>query len=561
MTDGLPEPDWPRPWAKVHERLGVAVPPFDDRPIGAHVERHAEARPDAPALFFGGRTISYAELDRMAGALAAGLKARGVGRGDVVGLHLPNLPQYAAGVVAVSKLGAVGSGVSPLLAPPELGHQLADSRAKAVITLDALAPALAKMDAPESLELVVVTTPTDAFAPGAPDLPEVGSAAIASNGEVIAELVDPVRQVETRPEDTAFIQYTGGTTGRPKGAMLSIRTLMHNPRAFNAASPYREYEEVVATAFPMFHIAGLSVFTASMIYGAQVFLVPNPRDTKGFAEMMRARPPTLMSAVPALYDMLLAEPAFRDADFSRLRIAASGAAPLPASTIRKLNDTIGEGRIADAFGMTETGPCYTFHPPSVRKEGTIGLPMPGAEVRIVDVETGTKLMPFGEPGEIACAGPQVMQGYLGLPEESERALREHAGRRWMFSGDVGSMDEEGYITLRDRAKDMLIVGGYKVFSVEVEDQVKGRRGVEACALVGTPDEDRPGNDVVHLFLALNEEGRARGRAPVSDEVVTFIRETMAPYKVPRHVHVVDAIPLTPVGKIDKKALRVWAGGG
>ena len=245
-------------------------------------------------------------------------------------------------------------------------------------------------------------------------------------------------------------------------------------------------------------------------------------------------------------------------DFSRLRLAVSGAAPLPRATARALASVIGEGKLADAFGMTETGPCYTFHPPSVRREGAVGLPMPGAEVRVVDAETGEPV-PLGEPGEITCAGPQVMKGYLNLPEESARALRRHAGRVWMHSGDVGSMDEDGYLTLHDRAKDMLIVGGFKVFSVEVEDHLKALETVEACAVVGVPDADRPGNDVVHLFVQPTRAGRALGEG-LGPELVAHARRTMAPYKAPRAIHVVDEIPLTPVGKIDKKALRARLAG-
>ena len=557
MTDdALPEPDWPRPWLAVHERLGVTMPPLDDTPLGAVCERHAGERPGAPALLFAGHAISYAALNEVADRLADGLSAGGIGRGDVVGIHLPNVPQYAVTLIAASKLGAVASGVSPLLAPPELSHQLADSRAACVVTLDALAPALAAMDpVPEGLRLAVVTAPGDALQPSAAKAPRLGGATVRSWQDVAAgrNAARPQQTAPADPHDTAVIQYTGGTTGRPKGAELSVRTLMNNPRAFNAANPYRIGEEVVVTAFPMFHIAGLSVFVGTMIAGGAFAMIPDPRDTHAYCRILAAHPPTLMSNVPALWEMLLANPDFARADFSRLRLAASGAAPLPRATAKRLSDVIGAGKIADAFGMTETGPCYTFHPPAVRKDGAVGLPMPGAEVRIVDVETGEPV-PLGEPGEIACAGPQVMKGYLGLPEESARALREHAGRRWMHSGDVGSMDEEGYITLHDRAKDMLIVGGFKVFSVEVEDHLRSLDTVEACAVVGRPDEDRPGNDVVHLFVQAAPAGRERGQA-LADDLTAHIRQTMAPYKVPRAVHLVDAIPLTPVGKIDKKALR------
>ena len=555
-AEGAP---WPRPWLKIHERLGLAPPPFDDRPLGAFVERFAQSHADRPALLFAGHEISYAQLDEMASRLGGALGSQGIGAGDVVGLHMPNVPQYVAALVALSKIGAIGSGVSPLLAPPELAYQLRDSGAKAVLTLSPLAPALAAMPGvPPGLELVVVTGPADALAPQPQETPAVGSARVTDWAGLMGAAALPARQQPVEPGATAMIQYTGGTTGRSKGAELSHRTLIHNPRQYTAHLPYGVGEEIVASAFPMFHIAGLTAIINALMHGATFMLFPDPRDVPSMIAAMTARPPTVLSAVPALYEMMLADPGFAKIDWSGLHTAATGAAPMPQATARRLAETLGEGKLSDAFGMTETGPCYTFHPPAVRREGAIGIPMPGAEVRIVDVETGTRDMPFGEPGEIISSGPQLMKGYRGLPEESARAIRHMDGARWMFSGDIGSMDEDGYVTLRDRAKDMLIVGGFKVFSVEVEDALKALPVVAASALVGTPDADRPGNDVVNLFVQLSEAGRTLGEARAVQEIGAFFRETMAPYKAPKRIHVVDAIPLTPVGKIDKKVLREQA---
>jgi len=205
--------------------------------------------------------------------------------------------------------------------------------------------------------------------------------------------------------------------------------------------------------------------------------------------------------------------------------------------------------------MTETGPCYVTHPATRYKPGSIGIPIAGTDVRIMDSETGTKDMPLGEPGEICTAGPQVMKGYLGLPEESARALREIDGHIWMYSGDVGYMDEEGYIFLCDRAKDMLIVGGFKVFSVEVEDKLCTLPEIASCAIIGTADEKRPGNDIVNLYIQLEPDYTGRDEAAIKETITAFCRANMAPYKVPKQIYIIDEIPLTPVGKIDKKALR------
>jgi long-chain acyl-CoA synthetase len=252
--------------------------------------------------------------------------------------------------------------------------------------------------------------------------------------------------------------------------------------------------------------------------------------------------------------MLLAHPEFADVDFSGLKTAKSGAAPLTRTTYDALAAVIGAGKFADVFGMTETGPCYINHPVAHYKIGSVGIPMPGADVRIMDVETGTKEMPLGEVGEIVTSGPQLMTGYLGLPDESARALREIDGVRYMYSGDVGYMGEDGYLFLCDRAKDMLVVGGFKVFSVEIEDKLKALPDVAESAIVGAPDAKRPGNDIVHLFVQRSAVSTGSD-AETEDRLRTWIRANMAPYKVPKHIHFLDEIPLTPVGKIDKKKMR------
>ena len=219
---------------------------------------------------------------------------------------------------------------------------------------------------------------------------------------------------------------------------------------------------------------------------------------------------------------------------------------------------LGEGKLSDMFGMTETGPVHVQNPPKHSKPASVGIPVPGAETRIVDLETGTKEMPFGEAGEIITTGPQVMKGYLNLPEESAKALREWRGKTWMYTGDVGYMDEDGYIYLCDRAKDMLIVGGFKVFSVEVEDKLQSLDFIAQSAVIATPDTKRPGNDVVNLYVELSPDSKDKDPASIEQEITEFCRSHMAAYKVPKVIKLIDEIPLTPVGKVDKKVLRAQA---
>jgi len=546
-----------RPWVKLHEELGIKPADPIDWPLGTYLEDNARKIPDAPALHYFAKTFNYADYNKEANKLANALSAMGVGKGDVVGCYLPNIPQYPIALAAISKIGAIGSGVSPLLAPPELTHQIRDAGIKVLITLSDLAPAVTGMtDVPDCLHTLVTCGAGDYL--GAPD---IGPTALdgkksVSYQQLIDGADDRFVQVDTHWNDTFMIQYTGGTTGKPKGAELSIRTLMHNPvMAATGDNPMAYGEERFFSAFPLFHAAGLALSLTAAVYGGSSELLPNPRDIDRICARMKENPPTRLAAVPALYDMMLAHPLFKDIDFSDLKYVRMGAAPMTSTTYQGLKDIVGEGKITDVFGMTETGPCYVTHPATRYKPGSIGIPIAGTDVRIMDSETGTKDMPLGEPGEICTAGPQVMKGYLGLPEESARALREIDGHIWMYSGDVGYMDEEGYIFLCDRAKDMLIVGGFKVFSVEVEDKLCTLPEIASCAIIGTADEKRPGNDIVNLYIQLEPDYTGRDEAAIKETITAFCRANMAPYKVPKQIYVIDEIPLTPVGKIDKKALR------
>ncbi len=545
-----------KPWIAFYEELGIETPDFEDLPVGSYVQTHARVRPNAPALAYFDKVISYSELNTAANQLANALTALGIKRGDVIGLHMPNIPQYAIAIIAISKMGAIGTGLSPLLAPPELAHQIKDGKVKIVISLSDLAGALAKMpEVPPSLKSVIVTGSADFLTRAPFECPDIKGVDVLTYLGLTDPAKETFEQKDVHWNDTFMIQYTGGTTGKPKGAMLSHRNVLHNTAQTTSINEWVEGEETIISAFPMFHIAGLSNALSTARFGGLFVLISNPRDTDFICQQIKAYPPTIMAGVPALYDMMSANPNFAKSEFSQLKTALTGAAPLTRTSYDALSAIIGKGKISDVFGMTETSPCYTGHPPKRYKLGSVGIPMPGVTVRIRDIETGERDMPIGEPGEIVCSGPQVMKGYLNLPEQTAHALREIDGERYMFSGDVGYMDEDGYIFLCDRAKDMLIVGGYKVFSVEVEDKLCALPEVAACAVVGSEDAERPGNDIVHLFVELSAKHKNDNPDSVTEKIIQFCREAMAPYKVPKHVHIIDSIPLTPVGKIDKKALR------
>ena len=334
-----------------------------------------------------------------------------------------------------------------------------------------------------------------------------------------------------------------------------MRNLQANAAQSEAMIDYEVGNENFASVFPFFHAAGLGVCMMALRQRARLLVIPDPRDLPSFCKGMQQFPPTFFGNVPTLYQMLLDEPEFKKVDFSRLKIAMSGAGPMPAEVIPKIEAVIGQGKFCEAYGLTETSPMLTINPPGKTKPGTVGVPISGTDIRIVDDETGEREMPTGEAGELIANGAQVFAGYLGLPEESAKALRQFDGKTFFYTGDIAKMDEDGYVTICDRSKDMLIVGGFKVFSVEVENKLKVLDEVELSAVIGTPDKKRPGNDIVNLFVQLSAAGKAKSEDAVKQDILAFCKENMSPYKVPKVIHIVDEIPLTPVGKVDKKALR------
>jgi long-chain acyl-CoA synthetase len=560
-----------RPWLKVYRELGVdpAGPVVEERSLADHIEEHARRLGTRPAMEYLGVTISYAELDTLANRLANVLRGQGIGRGDVIGIHLPNTPQYLVTLVAAAKLGAAVSGVSPLLTPPELAHQINDAGIRLLVSLDQLynagiAPVAGQVP---GLRTVLVTGPLD-FLPGwkrwlaytlkkiprVVPQPMAGVAVLDFRTELARA---PATRVHTRPgfDDTLYIQYTGGTTGKPKGAELTLRSMFSNARQGEMFSPYDPGNDTLASAFPYFHMAGLSLALLGLQTGARLLVIPDPRNVTLFCRQMQKYPPSVLANVPTLYQMLTESPEFRKIDFSRLRVALSGAAPFPAELIHRLESVIGQGKVCEVYGMTEASPLLTMNPPGRAKVGSVGIPVPGTDLLIVDAETGDRIVAPGEPGEIIARGPQIMKGYLNLPEASRKTLREFNGETWLHTGDVAKMDDEGYLTICDRSKDMLIVGGYKVFSVEVESKLAEIGFIELAAVIGQPDAKRPGNDIVTLYVQLKPQARGLVEEELRETILQFCRDNMAAYKIPRQVHFLEAMPLTAVGKLDKKALR------
>ena len=563
-----------KPWVKSYDER---VNPQIEIPNITLVDRFdqiLERFPERPAIHFLGRSLDYRDLMGHANRVAHALMAAGCVPGDVVGINLPNIPQYLIAQIGALKAGCATSGVSPLLTPNEIVYQLTDSRAKALITLDAIFEHRLSgiSDQLPDLKVVVVTGILD-FLPKikqilARILKKIPTGKITPlPGKTVLKFMDLLAQypdkppdVGIKPEQPCLVQYTGGTTGVPKGTVLTHQNLVANLTQIDDWVKPESGKEIGLSGFPLFHLAGLMLGLVGVAAGAAQVLIPDPRDTKHIIKEMGRYRPTFLINVPTLYQMLLDEPGFRELDFSDLKFCISGAAPFPVEGIRELEGVIGANKVIEVYGMTETSPIVTMNPRHGKKKiGTVGLPIQGTRVKLVDLETGTLDVPFGDEGELIVQGPQVMQGYLNKPEETELALRELDGERWLYTGDIARMDEEGYFSIVDRSKDMLNVGGFKVFSREVEEKLIDHPAVGVCAIVGVPNPKRPGSEIVKLVVQLDRAYRDRAEEGVRDEILAFAKENLSPYKVPKIIEFMEELPLTPIGKVDKKALRKCIG--
>lgn len=536
------------------------------------IEQVFQEVPDKTAMAYLGVGITFGELDKRANQFANMLIKNGFQKGDVVGINLPNIPQYVITVIGTLRAGCIVSGVSPLLSAEQIKYQLNDLGGKgnkvALVTLDAIfAGHIVNIagDIPQ-LKLVVATS-VASFLPKLKQFlgrvlkkipvgkvtPLPGITVLDYNKDVFGKYpVTPV-DVELTSGDIGWIQYTGGTTGTPKGAMLSHSNGVHNILSINRWLAWERGRGILLSGFPFFHIAGLTVCECAIFLGWTQILIPNPRDTDHICAEMERYKPDNMANVPSLYQMLVADPKFRALDHSTLGTAISSAAPFPLESQVELETIIGEGKLLELYGMTETSPVATMNPSKGRKKlGTVGMPIMNTDIKLVNLKSGQEV-PLGEPGEICVKGPLVMQGYFNKPEATNEAIDSDG---YMHTGDVAIMDEDGYLKIVDRTKDMIIVGGFKVFSSKVEGIISKHPAVNSIALVGKPNPDRPGSEIVKAYVqkSTDHDFSVTDEA-LKEDIIRFAKEKCSPYEVPKQIELIDEMPLTAVGKIDKKVLR------
>ncbi|MEW5722933.1 MAG: AMP-binding protein [Thermodesulfobacteriota bacterium] len=525
--------------------------------------------PDKAALAFLGVEITFGELDEYSNRFADMLIQNGLKKGDVVGLNLPNIPEYVIAWLGTLKAGGVVSGVSPLMSAEEMEYQLKDSKARGLVTLDAIFATRLKKIVHNLPDLeVVVAARIGGFLPWVKRtlgqwLKKIPSGQVTPlEGKTVFKMEEVIKTARfsaspsdpgLTPDDLAYLQYTGGTTGAPKGAQLSHRNAVSDLIIVQTWLDWKAGEGVALSGFPFFHIAGL-FFCCNCIYlGWTQVLIPNPRDTDGICRQIEKYRPTTLVNVPSLFQLLIANPKFKALDHSRLKTCISAASPFPEESQKQLEAMVGQGKLLEVYGMTETSPLTTMNPSKGQKKlGSIGLPLLNTNLKLKDPGTSREVA-LGEPGEICVKGPMVMPGYFNKPEETAKCFDEEG---YFRTGDVAIMDEDGYLSIVDRTKDMIIVGGFKVFSKKVEDVLTEHPAVDMIALVGVPHPERPGSELVKAFVQLTPEYKAKeDRESIKADIVRMAKERLSPYEVPKVIEIRDELPLTTVGKIDKKRLR------
>lgn len=542
--EGIPADVPTPPYRSVREMFELAFRDFADRPAYTNM----------------GTTLTYRELDERSSAFGAFLqKELGLVKGERIAIMLPNVLQYPVALCGAFRAGLVVVNVNPLYTSRELKHQLVDSGATCIVILENFAHTLEEIIHDTAIEHVVTTRLGDLL-----DKPKgwIVNLAVKHLKKMVpafslpgsARMPEALRKgrgltltpVELGYADLAFLQYTGGTTGPAKGAMLSHRNMVFNVAQGQVwqGDIFEGLEQIVViTALPLYHIFSLQSNCLGMaVKGGESVLITNPRDFAGFVEELSKHRFHYVTGVNTLFAGLLGTPGFADLDFSSLRLTIGGGMAVQEAVAKKWKQVTGN-MIVQAYGLTETSPGAIVNPLHTDEfTGSIGLPWPSTEARICDDEG--RDVPLGKPGEICIRGPQVMEGYWKAPEETEKVMLPGG---WLRTGDVGHMDEHGYIYIEDRKKDMILVSGFNVYPNEIEGVVAEMDGVREVAAIGVPDAHS--GEAVKLFVVRSDPSLT------AEDIISYCRKNLTGYKIPRTVEFRDELPKTNVGKILRRALR------
>lgn len=506
------------------------------------VRQQAVEQPEKVAYHFMGKDTSYGEFEQTVSRFAQGLQDLGVEKGDHVAFLLGNTPHYLISLYATMRLGATAIPVNPIYTPDEISYILRNGDVKVIIALDALLP-LVEMGVqafPQVEAFIVCETAADA-AEKVAGLSDAARVKTYLFSQVVATASGSLEPVDISDDDNAIILYTSGTTGSPKGAMLTHGNVYSNARDVSTYLGYRDDDRVIAT-LPVFHVFALTVVVnAPLLSGATVLLAPRFSPTEIFT-LAKEKKATVFAGVPTMYNFLYQLPDSNLDDFSTIRLAISGGASLPVALLHNFEEKFNV-RVSEGYGLSEASPVTCFNPlDRDRKAGSIGTNINNVENRVVD-EYGQDV-PVGEVGELIVRGPNVMKGYYKMPEETAIAIRDG----WLYTGDLAKVDEEGYFYIVDRKKDLIIVGGFNVYPREVEEVLFTHNNIVEAAVVGFPDPDF--GEAVHAYVVLKDVSKS-----TTDDILAYCAKHMVKYKVPKVIEILDELPKNTTGKILRRSLK------
>ena len=554
-----------RPWFAHYDKGVPHTIEYPKAPLFHFLEEAARKYPDHACTIFNGAVISYKEMNALSDHMAAALVELGVKKGDRVGIFMPNVPQFVVAYFGILKAGGVVVAVNPTYPPDEVLTPVNDADIQIMFTLTRFYNVLKTVREKSKLRKIIVTNVKEALPPVLRILFTLVREkkeghhieGIANEDVWMKDLLakhanSPRPQVEVSPDDTALFQYSGGTTGVPKGAVATHSNVMADTLMIKSwMVNLEEGREITLMAIPLFHVYGMVAgMTFSMASGASMVMVPNARDIPSVLENIHKYKPSIFPGVPSLYNAINNRPEVKAGKVSLRSIKAciSGSAPLMRET-KETFEALSGGKVFEGFGMSET-PTATHCNPLLgeNRTGSIGLPLPNVDAKIISLDDGETELPIGEVGELVVNGPMVMKGYHNMPTETANTLRKlKDGKTWLFTGDIARMDEDGYFYIVDRKKELIKPGGFQVWPREVEEAISAHPKVLEVGVGGIPDPNR--GETVKAWIVVKP-----GEALTVDELKAFCKEHLAPYKVPTHYEFRKELPKTTVGKILRREL-------
>lgn len=548
-----------KPWIQHYDKGVPATLEFPDITVADFLENAAKKYPDKACTIFNGATITYKEMSQLSDRLAAGFASLGVKKGDRVGIFIPNTPQFTLAYFALQKLGAVVVATNPLYTPREIEHQVNDAGVEVMVLMTNNYEKVKELQPRTRIRQIVATNIKEALPPVMKVLftllreKKAGFRATLRDNDVwMQDLIDKYQpsdrpQVKVTGDDTALLQYSGGTTGLSKGVVATHRGLVANTVQIDAWNHEgREGEEVVLLAIPMYHAYGMVV---GMLYGmwkgASLVMVPDPRNIQDVLKNIQKYKASIFPGVPAIYNAINNHPDVLAGkyDLSSIRFCISGSAPLLRETKERFEELTG-GHLIEGFGLSEAPVATHCNPVTgVNKVGSIGMPLPGVDCRIINLDDGVTVLAQGEVGELVVKGPQVMRGYHNMPTETMNTVREG----WLYTGDIAYMDEDGYFFIVDRKKELIKPGGFQVWPREVEEIIQQHPKVREVGVAGIPDA--ASGEAVKAWVVLKD-----GETATADEIRAWCKENLAGYKVPKQIEFMKELPKTTVGKILRREL-------